>query len=212
MFSIFYSKFLRYLEDTPSINLFISFAKLFTWSIICISLFNIPKAIENFTMAIKWHDFAILKIIGSFIIVFYAKDILKIGKSILSWIIESINEWYIGNNDEPMYKNIPLIELVDYLMTSDIFSRSDFCTRFAVSRKVFDDLAEWFDTIGVFVRWENNARVLNSSYSRSDIASILTRAIETWEIRPLMRKTEKWYTHSPTFQTIPLSHFTKSAS
>lgn len=96
-----------------------------------------------------------------------------------------------------MYKNIPLIELVDYLFTSSGYSRAEFCEKFAVSRKVFDDMANSFDSIGVFVRGANNSRILNTDYSRSDITSILTRASETWEIRKLIRKTESWFTHSP---------------
>lgn len=78
-----------------------------------------------------------------------------------------------------MYKNIPLIELVDYLFTSSGYSRAEFCEKFAVSRKVFDDMANSFDSIGVFVRGANNSRILNTDYSRSDITSILTRASET---------------------------------
>lgn len=113
-----------------------------------------------------------------------------------------------------LYQGIPIIELVDYLFTSSSYSRNEFCERFAVSRKVFDDLASGFDKIGVFIRGANNSRVLNSEYSRGDISSIITRASEIGEIRPLIRKTESGYTHSPSmgeiesrFKTMTLAEY-----
>jgi len=56
-------------------------------------------------------------------------------------------------------------------------------------------MASSFDSLRVFVRGANNARVLSEEYSRSDITSILTRASETGEIRPLIRETKIGYTH-----------------
>lgn len=198
MFNIIYSKFLRWLDKSPSYIIFISIAKLFCWIVISISLLNIPESKENLAIVIKWHNFAILKVLTSFLLVFHIWTILyfskKLFKSIITWIEDELS----GNKGElKMYKNIPLIELVDYLFTSSWYSRSEFCEKFAVSRKVFDDMANSFDSIGVFIRGANNSRILNTDYSRSDISSILIRASETWEIRKLIRKTESWFTHSP---------------
>ena len=195
--SILYSKFLRYLEETPSSDIFISFAKLFCWGITSISLVNIPEARENFAMAIKWHDFAIIKIFTSFLLVFYIQEIGNLLKSLFFWVVWSFEEFLPKKEEGKKYQGIPLIELVDYLFSAKSYSRNEFCEHFAVSRKVFDDMAEWFDKIGVFVRWKNNARELSEEYSRSDIASILTRATETGNLRPLMREVKWWYTHSP---------------
>lgn len=123
----------------------------------------------------------------------------------------------------PQYFGIPVIELVDYIFTAPSYSRTEFCEHFGVARKVFDDLASGFDTIGVFSRGANNARVLSPDYSRADISSILTRASENGEIRPLIRATKSGYTHtpsmpeiidrypSPAFVTRPLSSFRVSA-
>jgi len=109
---------------------------------------------------------------------------------------------------------------VDYLFTSSSYSRTEFCEHFGVARKVFDDLASGLDKIEVFIRGANNARVLSSDYSRADISSILTRASESGEIRPLIRATKNGYTHTPSmveiverspspFVTRPLSYYSE---
>lgn len=202
IFSILWNKFLTTLEESSWEDIFISCAKLFTWSIISLFLINTPDSIEKLAMAIKWHDFAILKIFGAFTLVFFSKSLFSLGKSLYFWILDSIPEFPKMPVHWPQYMWIPVIELVDYIFTASSYSRSEFCEHFGVSRKVFDDLADWLDTIWVFERGKNNARVLNSSYSRGDISSILTRASEIWEIRPLIRKVENGYTHKPSMWEI----------
>lgn len=204
MISILYSKFLQHLETLSLYNIFILVAKLLSWLVICIFLINTHWTIENIAIALKWYDFAIIKIIISFIIVFYRKSIL--------WVAKNIIEEFRPAPECSLYQGIPIIELVDYLFTSKSFSRNEFCEQFAVSRKVFDDMANWLDKIGVFVRGANNSRVLSEEFSRTDISSIITRASDNWEIRHLIRKTENWFTHSPTFRTMSIAEFRTSAS
>ena len=202
IFSILWNKFLTTLEQSSWYDISLTCTKLLTWSFISIFLINIPESMEKLAIALKWYDFAILKILAVFIFVFYSKSIFSIWKKVYSLILESIPELPKTPVHWPQYFWIPIIELVDYIFTSTSYSRSDFCEHFGVSRKVFDDLANWFDKIEVFTRWANNSRVLSSSYSRGDISSILTRASEVWEIRPLIRKTDKWYSHTPSMWDI----------
>ena len=192
---ILWNKFLDTLHDSSWYDIFLTVAKSISWLMICIFLINTHWTIENLAMAIKWYDFAILKILGTFIIVFCAPLLTASGKKLLEWIKNNIPELPKIPVHGPQYMWIPIIELVDYLFTSDSFSRNEFCEKFAVSRKVFDDMANSFDSLRVFVRGANNARVLSEEYSRTDITSILTRAAEYWEIRPLIRATKIWYTH-----------------
>lgn len=142
VFSILYSKFLRYIEDHTFGELAQTVAKLFCWLVISTSLVNIPEARENLAMAIKWQDFAILKIFTSFLLVFYIREIGNLLKSLFFWILESFEEFLPKKEEGKKYQGIPLIELVDYLFSSGGYSRNEFCDHFAVSRKVFDDMAE----------------------------------------------------------------------
>lgn len=211
IFSILWAKFLETLERATWEDLFLTSAKLFSWSIISLFLVNIPSASEKLAMAIKWHDFAICKILGAFIVVFSHKLIISAVKSVYFWILDNIPELPKTPVHGPQYFGIPVIELVDYIFSASSYSRTEFCEYFGVSRKVFDDLASGLDKIEVFVRGANNARVLSPNYSRADISSILTRASENGEIRPLIRSTGNGYTHTPSMPEIvarsPSPHF-----
>lgn len=202
IFSILWGKFLETLEASTWETIFITIAKLFSWSIISLVLVNIPGTTEKLAMALKWHDFAILKVLGAFMVVFFYKNILSLGKSLYFWILDNIPEIQKMPVHGPQYFGIPVIELVDYIFTASSYSRTEFCEHFGVARKVFDDLASGLDSIGVFSRGANNARVLSPDYSRADISSILTRAAENGEIRPLIRSTKSGYTHTPSMPEI----------
>lgn len=221
--SVIYNKFLSYVEENTTVDIFIDFAKAFTWIVISIFLVNIPVAMEKLLYVVKYGDFAIIKILLAFIVVYFARDILGAIKSFFSYLRDLIPEIPKDPVHGPIYMGIPVVELVDYLFTSESYNRDLFCSHFAVGRKVFDDLASSLDSIKVFVRGQNNARTLSSEFSRADISSILSRACETGEIRPLIRKVENGYTHrpsmeeiierspSPHFVTRPLSSFRVSA-
>lgn len=221
--SIIYNKFLTYVENNSAVDIFIDFSKAFTWIVISISLVNIPVALEKIVYVVNYGDFAIIKILLAFIVIYFSREILGALRSFVSYIRDSIPEIPKAPVHGPIFMGIPIVELVDYIFTAENYNRDLFCTHFSVGRKVFDTIASGFDTIGVFARGANNCRVLNSSYSRGDISTILTRATETGEIRPLIRKVENGYTHrpsmeeiierspSPHFVTRPLSSFRVSA-
>lgn len=90
MFSIFYSKFLRYLDETSFFVLFTTFAKLASWLLISIILVNMPESKENIAIALKWHDFAVIKIFTSFVLVFHAKSIISYAKKILDSLMSEL--------------------------------------------------------------------------------------------------------------------------
>lgn len=77
IFSIFYSKFLRYLDETPFFTLFTSIAKVACWLLISVILVNMPESQEKLAILIKSHDFAAVKILTSFILVFHIRVILN---------------------------------------------------------------------------------------------------------------------------------------
>lgn len=199
IFNIIWAKFLESLESASLYNIFVITAKVFSWGLISLFLINTPVAIEKLATLIKWYDFAIVKILVTYIIIFFWPLFTAIGKKVIEWIKSNIPEMPVHG---PQYMGIPVIELVDYIFTTTTYSRNEFCTQFSVSRKVFDDLANGMDRIGVFIRGANNARVLCSDFSRSDISAILNRASESGEIRPLIRATKNGYTHTPSMQEI----------
>lgn len=101
-----------------------------------------------------------------------------------------------------MYHGIPVVELVDYLFSSSPLGRTQFCDHFGVSRSTYDDIFSGLDSIKVFTRGVSNARVLNPEYSRSDIASIISRASSSGVIKPLMKVVENGFSHKPSMPDI----------
>lgn len=89
---ILWNKFLDTLYESSWHDIFLALAKCFCWLIISLSLINIPASLENLTIALKWHDFAILKILGTFIIIFCAPLLISSGKKVLEWIKNNIPE------------------------------------------------------------------------------------------------------------------------
>ncbi len=197
--SILWNKFLETLDQATWDDIVITVAKFVSWTIISAALINIPETTEKLAMALKYGNFSIIKIIAVFLLVFYWKGIYNVFKLLRKWYANlwSSMQTYGAQTYGLIYMGVPVIELVDYIITSPSYSRSDFCERFAVPRSMFENLFTSFDKIGVTIRGSNNARELSPEYSRADISSIITRACESSEIRPLIRKTETGYTHSP---------------
>lgn len=202
LLSVFWEKFLDTVEGATWSEIFVAFSRVFCFLVISYVLINIRDFDGKIVAIVKYESFAILKVSFVFLLVFYSRAIYNTLENALYWILENFKEEITEETHGPLYSGIPIVELVDYLFTASSYSRTDFCEYFAVSRKVFDDLASGLDNIGVFVRGKNNARVISPEYSRSDISSILTRASETGEIRPLIRETGKGYSHVPSMPEI----------
>lgn len=216
---ILWNKFLDTLHRATWEEIFLVSSKVFCWWILSMVLVFIPESSEKLTMALKYGNFAILKILWTFLLVFFSPFIFRKLKELFSsltiYLVELFSKISEMKPHGPLYQGIPIIELVDYLFLEDSFSRSEFCDYFWVSRKVFDDIATAFDKLKIFVRGANNSRILSDEYSRADITSILTRASEVWEIRPLIRETKIGYSHRGSmpdilsrnnFTTKPLNH------
>ncbi len=203
MFSIFYSKFLRYLDESSFFSLFTTFAKLASWLLISIILVNMPESKENLAMALKWHDFAIIKILTSFLLVFHIKSIISVVRKVWKSLMDELSGFsgYLNPHGE-MYHWIPVVELVDYLFSGNPLGRTQFCDHFGVSRSTYDEIFSGLDSIQVFSRGASNARVLNPDYSRSDIASIISRASSSGVIKPLMKVVENGFSHKPSMPDI----------
>lgn len=131
---ILWNKFLDTLSCSSWFDIFTTVAKVFSWLIISVLLINISESKENLTMALKWHDFLIIKVLTSFCLVFFAPFLISGVKKVFSWFFEELNELYgkmeILKPHGPMYQGIPIIELVDYLFLEKSFSRAEFCEKF----------------------------------------------------------------------------------
>ena len=70
-------------------------------------------------------------------------------------------------------ESIPISELLDHLFTEQSFKREEIKKKFGLAHHRYNILAQKLEDLKVLNRGPNNSRVLNTEYSRQDIAGIL---------------------------------------
>lgn len=141
---------------------------------------------------LSWGNWAALKIAWSFAVVFKFREIYELALSSIT--IEETTQETTGDTIE----GIPVVELLDHLFTVWSFKRDDVEKRFAIPRNRFTDLANKFEEIWILVRGENNARILNPDFSRSDVVAILTGCDRAEDLKPQFRQIDaSTYTTEP---------------
>ncbi len=136
-----------------------------------------PVTIKIVKFAWFYGDFMLAKLFLGFLLVFG----WRLWVSSVRWIVyhvkDSVEEILSKTQEaESSIRGIPIPELVDYVFETKGFRIKETMERFAISRGTYDFLVNGFDLSSVFIRGENNARVLNPSFSRTDVVSILWKA------------------------------------
>lgn len=83
---------------------------------------------------------------------------------------------------------VPKSELLDFLFTEKSFKREDVELAFRIPRYKVTDLKKNLERVGVLVRGECNAHILNEDYTRRDIASMIEGVNKSEQLQPLFRK------------------------
>lgn len=102
-------------------------------------------------------------------------------------------------------EGVPVTEILDHLFEYQSFKHDDVVgenTKLKMSRKRFDKLAKKLESLEVLIRGENRARILNTEYSRSDIASMLSGKKQAKDIEPLLRKMKNSLISKPSAKEI----------
>lgn len=138
----------------------------------------------------EWQNYAVPKVAASFAFVFNFQSLVR---NIRNMIPEA-QEIPSGETIE----GIPTVELLDHLFEFESFKRDDVEKKFGIPRNRFTDLAKKLEDLKVLVRGDNNARILNPEFSRSDVASILTGSERAEELTPMIRRVnENTWSHTP---------------
>lgn len=181
--SILWNKFLDILEDS-TFRQIISVILLIKSSLILALVLTYPeKASELLLTAWKFENFLIPKIVWSFILIFNFKRIFEILKNLIPEFPE-VKEEPKGDTIEW----IPVVELLDHLFEFESFKRDDIEKKFGIPRNRFTDLAQKLEELCVLKRGENNSRILNKEFARSDIANILAWKSTAEDLRLVSRK------------------------
>lgn len=81
---------------------------------------------------------------------------------------------FYGDPDSPTIEGIPIHEVVDHILTEGSFKRDDIERKFAIPRNRYQAIATKLDRSGIFIRGDNNARILRDDITREILAKVLT--------------------------------------
>lgn len=216
--SILVSKILDVLESSTLSQIFSGFLLILASIILTVVLTYTDDSKEAFRAILTWENAIIAKAIVTTLLVFNFSRILSYVlqkfESIMAAIPESVRT--IDSID-----GIPRLELLDHLFTVGTFKRDEVEKKWGIPRYRVTEISKKLEELGVLTRGENNSRVLNTEFTRSDIATLLGDRESVEDIKMLTRKTDGGFSHRPSgsevlqrvspFVTRPLANFQKSA-
>ena len=214
--SILVSKVLDVLESSTLSQIFSGFLLLLASIILTVVLTYTDDSIEAFRAILSWENAIIAKAIVITLLVFNFSKLL----SYVLHMFESLLTTRTDIRTIDSIDGIPRLELMDHLFTIGTFKRDDVEKKWGIPRYRVTLISKKLEDLGVLVRGENNARTLNTEYTRSDLALLLNGFDSMEDVKMLTRKTDSGYSHRPSgseviermspFVTRPLSSFQKS--
>lgn len=152
--------------------------------------------IELIQQSVRYNSFVLPKYLIALTVVFNFGTLSKLSKKFRPRT-RSINQYSI--------EGVPVTEVLDHLFEYQSFKHDDVVgekTKLKMSRKRFDKLAKKLEDLDVLVRGENRARILNTEYSRADIASMLEGKKRARDIEPLLRRVGNTFKTKPSAKEI----------
>lgn len=152
-------------------------------------------------------DYFIVKVIAGFVGAFMLRRYHKVWRKWfvrkLVHFVEDLTElFYPVTRTTDELEGIPHSELLDHLFTEKSFKRNDIENKFLLPRYKVTELKAELERVGVLVRGENNAHILNPAYSRQDVASIIHGKQRGRDLEMLFRKKGSGFTTEPSAKEI----------
>lgn len=184
--SILVSKVLDVLESSTLSQIFSGFLLLLASIILTVVLTYTDDSIEAFRAILSWENAIIAKAIVITLLVFNFSKILAL---ILEWF-ESLLATHTDIRTIDSIDGIPRLELMDHLFTIGTFKRDDVESKWKIPRYRVTAISKKLEDLGVLIRGENNSRILNSEYTRADLATLLGDHKSMDDVKVLTRKTD----------------------
>lgn len=191
--SILVSKILDVLESSTLSQIFSGFLLFLASIILTVVLTYTDDSKEAFRAILTWENAIIAKAIVTTLLVFNFSRIL----SYVLQKFESILASHTVIRTIDSIDGIPRLELMDHLFTVGSFKRDDVESKWWIPRYRVTAISKKLEELGVLIRGENNSRVLNPEYTRSDLATLLGDHESVEDIKMLTRKTDGWFSHRP---------------
>jgi hypothetical protein len=191
--SILVSKILDVLESSTLSQIFTGFLLLLASIILTVVLTYTDDSLEAFRAILTWENAIIAKAIVVTLFVFNFSRIVSVLLIKFEFVLASREE--IRTIDS--IDGIPRLELLDHLFTVGTFKRDEVEKKWGIPRYRVTEISKKLEDLGVLVRGDNNARVLNTDFTREDIATMIDGKKSFFDIKVFTRKVENGYSHRP---------------
>ena len=177
------NKILDSVESQPLSSLMLRTLLFFLCIFLSLAVLYPDHILDAAKMVFAWNNNALVKIAFISLMVF---NLSRIGKlALVIWKNRTRAE--IKPTGETL-EGIPVVELLDHLFEHGSFKREDIEGKFGIPRNRYSILAAKLESIGVLIRGDSNARVLNLEYSRADVAAILASAKNARDLKQVFRE------------------------
>lgn len=198
--SVVWGKFVEFVSHYSFVQI-ISFVFMsFIAGLLSAAVFNVDETLSVGQAALVWRGGLLVKVAGTFVLVFNARRIASFVWTHLQDMI-----YFLADSPTPneiTIEGIPHHELLDHLFKTGSLKREEVKDKFGIAHHRFKALADRMEEVGILVRGEANARVLNPEYSRQDVALMLRKAENAEDIQALFRPTDLGFTSAPSAKEI----------
>lgn len=177
------NKIVAYVDDHKASQLFKQVVELLAGVFIG-AIFVAPAQImESTEFLLKTNDFALPKMVGVMILFFGRKFIFSYVKKTR----QSLHIKKAMLSEESFIDDIPVAELVDYMLRNKHFKRegvNGVRATFGLNMEKFNRLAKKLEENKVLVRGENNGRILAGHWSRQALVDYLSGEKKSVDLLP----------------------------
>lgn len=96
---------------------------------------------------------------------------------------------------------ISLEKFVDFIIEKGTLKTDELMKHFAISRNITNQILEKIDETEIFIRWKNNARILNISFTKSQIVKILLNNEIKKQDEEIIEENESWFYQTKIIET-----------
>jgi len=146
--------------------------------------------LELIRSGLTYSDYAPLKIMAVMALFFHRKTIIKKVRLYTNKTVAKHVQKDVNKSGEKLIDNIPVTELVDYLVRNNHFRRegvNGVRSTFGLNMEKFNALAKKLEENGVLIRGENNGRILDDKWSRQSLIDYLSGVQKSIDLIPRFR-------------------------
>lgn len=174
--SILWSKFLDKVEKYGGKYLFATVSKMVVFLILAAWIVSPDTFTPLYISALKYGNFALIKLILAGIVVVRISQILYTLQKIYKLLAKNFTNFQQKPKTAPVdsINGIPTNQLISHLLDIQTFKRADIVEKFKIPRREYEKVATSLENLGLIFKDKsnNNARTFKDEFSRQDLENI----------------------------------------